>query len=85
MHAGGFSVMAKHICCVQALAQSTLHLLFFGGLMGASLFCSHLAHCSCQHIQILHGTLKPLPSNSQLHPCLSPNPLPPNRHPSQCD
>lgn len=29
-------------------------------LMGASLFCSHLTHCSCQHIQILGGTLNPL-------------------------
>lgn len=30
------------------------------GLMGASLLCSHLAHCSCQHIQILGSTLNPL-------------------------
>lgn len=39
------------------LSSSTSSLLV---LMGASLFCSHLVHCSCQHIHILRGTLDPL-------------------------
>lgn len=49
-----------HLLCPRPGPACLLLLLLSLGLMGASLFCSHLAHCSCQHIQILGGTLNPL-------------------------